>query len=143
MRLSQREREIAFGLWFVPRNYLRPGCKIALSDIVDAIYKDRVACRRSAKGRAARARVFAPAKSTIARVLKRPRTPPAKSHGRTPLLHPVTVRKLPRIIRKLESANPEDTVTAAMIREELAGRIAKMNATGRHAEQQVPVARHT
>ena len=55
--------------------------------------------------------------------------------------HPVTVRKLPRIIRKLEAANKEDTVTAAMIRGELADRIAKMNATGRHAEQQVPAVR--
>ena len=54
---------------------------------------------------------------------------------------PQTVKKIPKIIVKLEKANPEITVTAEMIRDECAKRIETMNQSGRYTQQTLPAVR--
>ena len=144
-QLSQREREMAYGLRKVPKRCLKK--KITLAEIREVIYQDRVRRRRSDRTVAA----TRPAINSLYRLFKgktwnrvAKSAKSAKSVKKTirkGMLLPVTERKIPKIIKKLEKQWPDDTVTAALIKGELDIRIRKMNATGRYPRQKLPAVR--
>ena len=143
VRFTDAEAKIALGMWHVPAHLLKTGKRVTCPEIALAIYKHRLAEKKRLK---IRRRVTRPDKAAVWRLVnglshagkQDKRKTKKRKRGPAPSLLPVTIRKIPKIIEKLEKEFPDDDVTAPMIAKELHMRIRTMNRSGRYPRQRLP-----
>lgn len=127
-QLTNTEQKLALGMWNIPAHLLKKGVRVSCTEIALAIYKHR---QREKRRKRLRRAVKRPDKATVWRLVTgrshENDTKKKKKNGPAPSLLEVTIRKIPKIIEKLEKMYPDDDVTAEMVTAELAVRIRAMN----------------